>query len=295
MRHYGQLLVAMGLLAYASTLARGQSVEGVVVGVRSPNAEYSAAQLQEYFKQAAESYVIRTKEKRKLKAVPGSLLNWSNPVRNQELGGLFIWTLDERPAVLVTIYTFVASKLEHKHEAISFSEQPLTAECGGRVVWTPSPTTMQWKTIQSPIEPQLGSSRLLLQMRQVARRLHAKKTQRGDEIDLKLLPQPLYQYESKEGGFSGALFAFVEATDPDLVVLVEAYKKSDDQAAWRIGAMPSHWIAVELGVGNETIWESPANLGMRGRREGQQPWSTQPYFNFFTDDQIPPPEELDTK
>lgn len=264
--------------------------------VQDPGVEYSGAHLQEYFKRTAASYDIRTAQKAKLESVPGSLLNWSNPVRKQEQGGLFLWTLDQRPAVLVSIYTFVSNKLQHKHEAISFVSQPLTADLDGRSVWEPSATTMEWKQIDSPSPPQIGSSRLLLQMRQIARKLQAKKIElEGDTVDLKLLPQPLYQYKSKKGDFGGALFAFVEATDPEIMFLIEGYTEDDGQTAWRVGAMPSHWIGLEIQSRKKPFWASDANLQMRGRREGQEPWSKQPYFNFFTNDEIPPPEELDAK
>jgi hypothetical protein len=54
---------------------------------------------------------------------------------------------------------------------------------------------------------------------------------RADNSDrevLRLLPQPLYRYESKRSDvLDGAVFAFVQGTDPESVLLIEAVHTGD--------------------------------------------------------------------
>jgi hypothetical protein len=55
--------------------------------------------------------------------------------------------------------------------------------------------------------------------------------------DLRLLPQPVYRYAApKQGVHSGGLFAFVEGTDPDIFLLIEAREKDAAGATWQYAA-----------------------------------------------------------
>ena len=54
------------------------------------------------------------------------------------------------------------------------------------------------------------------------------KADKTDREPLRLLPQPLYRYDSKRSDvLDGAVFAFVQGTDPESLFLIEAFKKGD--------------------------------------------------------------------
>jgi hypothetical protein len=55
------------------------------------------------------------------------------------------------------------------------------------------------------------------------RLLDARVEATGEDQSLRLLPKPLYRYESKDPALrDGALFAFVLGTDPEFFLLLEA-------------------------------------------------------------------------
>jgi hypothetical protein len=54
-----------------------------------------------------------------------------------------------------------------------------------------------------------------------------------DRESLRLLPRPLYRYETSDGPIiDGAVFAFVMGTDPETLLLIEAVENADG-TAWQ--------------------------------------------------------------
>jgi hypothetical protein len=77
-------------------------------------------------------------------------------------------------------------------------------------------------------------------MRALARDFTARtQDSEGRHWDLRLLPQPLYRYESTDPDvLDGADFAFVTSagTDPEAILVLEARKpKGDNAPAWHFG------------------------------------------------------------
>src|SRR5262249_6759307 len=78
----------------------------------------------------------------------------------------------------------------------------------------------------------------LVQLKQLAKEFAgSKKTARGRETEVRLLPQPIHRYAApKQGILGGGLFAFVEGTDPEIFLLIEARGESADKARWQFAA-----------------------------------------------------------
>jgi hypothetical protein len=77
-----------------------------------------------------------------------------------------------------------------------------------------------------------------------------------EKRDLRLLPQPLLRYESKHHGvIDGALFALVEATDPEALLVLEA-RESGGEAEWQyaFARMNSLWLGAKLDDTN--VWQA---------------------------------------
>src|SRR5262249_9352307 len=81
-----------------------------------------------------------------------------------------------------------------------------------------------------------------------------KRERDGSAGELRLLTQPIYRYEAPQAGvIDGALFAFVQGTDPDLFLLLEA-RESGGKTAWRIAATPLDSVALSLRHKETEIW-----------------------------------------
>ena len=75
----------------------------------------------------------------------------------------------------------------------------------------------------------------LRQMRALAEEFRAEVNEHGVSSSLRQLKQPLYRYEpGRPDAGDGALFAFVHATDPEILLVIEA-RPVDDQPAWHFG------------------------------------------------------------
>ncbi len=59
------------------------------------------------FIEDARKYVIQsTRDAVKLHLLEKSLFNWTNPVRQQERGAIYVWLQDGRPLVIGSLFTY---------------------------------------------------------------------------------------------------------------------------------------------------------------------------------------------
>lgn len=252
---------------------------------------YTADELQRFFDSEAKLYEFTPKE---LNLIEKPILHWSNPVRRQEQGGLYVWTLDGRPAVMASIFSFeVRSGVWYRHEIFSLTDFPMKAELDGRVVWQPKANPGDlWRDLEGV--PAVGGTvpRRLVQMRGIARQFSGEKTELdGKLVKLKLMPQPLFRYSSeKQGVIDGAVFGIVEATDPEMYLFIEAYG-AKDQSKWRYAIMQSHWLDMKVYKGKEVVWTNTLDRTLMNTREGQMPYAAEPYFTFYARSTSPPPPE----
>ena len=99
-------------------------------------------------------------------------------------------------------------------------------------------------------------------MRKLAAQLTADKTTRESvKRDLRLLPQPVYHYEGSHPDVEdGGLFAFVEATDPEVFLLLEA-RAGGEKLEWQFGLARMNSLPLRVYHGEKLLWEAPALRG----------------------------------
>ena len=75
---------------------------------------------------------------------------------------------------------------------------------------------------------------------------------------MRLLTQPLYRYENTKGDLiDGGLFVFVQGTDPELFLPIEARRTREGTAEWQYGATRMHRIRMELYHHGREVWSVP--------------------------------------
>ncbi|MBW3540905.1 MAG: hypothetical protein KY476_11595 [Planctomycetes bacterium] len=218
------------------------------------------------FREAADDYVITLEgHQEPLELHATSLLNWSNPVRQQERGSVFVWLKDGRPQVAGSIFTYatkVAGEAKQKHELQSLSSSPLSAWYDRTLAWRPRKPGVEWRSLAgSPAVRDDPRSRLV-QMRQFARMFQVTlSSPRGDETKLRLMPQPLLRYSSKSAGvLDGALFSFVVATDPEALLSIEAAAESE-KPTWRYAFARFHYWKLEAtDASGQSVWLAEEDL-----------------------------------
>jgi hypothetical protein len=151
------------------------------------------------------------------------LLRWSNPIAGSVYGEVFLWTAGDRPAAIASIYRWYHPYKDSTVEIVSLSEQSVTAGEGEKTQWQSPAGGVQWRLIDDAPRPAGSRSSRLSQMRLLARSFSAELSDRrgGEEVSrkLRLLEQPVFRYGTD--AVDGALFAFVETTDPEAWLLLE--------------------------------------------------------------------------
>ena len=114
-----------------------------------------------------------------------------------------------------------------------------------------------WAPLPDAPAPAASKPRRLTQMRQLARRFQAGKLRESQEPDMqRLLPQPIYRYQNMEAKVvDGAVFTFVEATDPEALVLLEAVSDADG-GQWRYAVARMTSSPTRFLLDGELIWET---------------------------------------
>jgi len=189
-----------------------------------------------------------------------SLLNWTNPQRLQERGGIYVWLDRGRPLVIGSFFTYVhQEKVFKKHEFHSLADGPLSAAYAGQAAWTPLEAGVNWQDFKDAPRPGSSHVNRLLQMRQLARRFRAELTSpEGDRNELRFAPRPLLEYASPSAGIiDGAILTYVVATDPEVLLLIEAVESPGEAPRYRYAFARFHYWDVAVYEGDKRLWSAP--------------------------------------
>ena len=222
--------------------------------------ERERAERLELMKKAAADYEIylgsdRTK---KLNLRPEPILRWANPVRDTVDAASFLWVSDGRPQVVACVYLCRVNEGQLAyHEFQSLSRSPLSAERDGQTVWHPSQAGAELKPVPDAPAPAREASLRLAQMRTLAREFSASITAPESAWELRLLPQPLYRYDSKDAELlDGGLFVFAQGTDPEVVLLLEA-RRPDSGYSWQYAIARMCAWALQAEHKGQAVWTVP--------------------------------------
>ena len=162
-------------------------------------------------------------------------------------GAIFLWT-DEvgRPEAAAQVFLHrYAGRPDGEwiHEFTSLSLETFTANQNGAPQWRPSEPGLMLKPLPGAPKPAAQQAQRLRQMRTLAEefRAHDNFGDGGWEV-LRLLPTPITRY-GKPGGapVDGALYAFVEGTDPEVFLFLECARMT----AGFLGNTP--WLRCRAG------------------------------------------------
>ena len=177
-------------------------------------------------------------------------------------GAIFTWVDDTgRPwaAAQVFLHKHPGSPDgEWKHEFTSLSTRPLVAAEDGTPRWSPAVPGVTFQPVPGAPKPEGSAPRRLRQMRGLAAEFRAEDDfGKLGFIPLRPLATPIARY-GKAGGVpeDGALFAFVEGTDPEVFLFLEV-RAGADGPEWQYAAAPMSCWALKLMHKNKLVWSLP--------------------------------------
>jgi hypothetical protein len=208
---------------------------------------------------AAAEYEIRVGDDDKpLELRRDPVLRWSNPEQGEVHGNVFLWTQNGRPLVVGGLFKWFSPHTHMSHEFHSLAEGPLRATFHGAPVWKTSEAGLRFVDVPGAAAPAANEAQRLLQLKQLAKDFACTKKERdGDQAELRLLPQPILHYAApKQGILHGALFAFVQGTDPDLFLLIEARGATPASARWQFAATRMNSVELRLRHRGRLVWSA---------------------------------------
>jgi hypothetical protein len=220
---------------------------------------------------------VTAQPQEKLRCVPKPIFRHAQVVRGgQDIGAVWLWIRkDTRPAAVGTVFCWDAGEGYRwmAHEFHSLADEPLAATWRGRRQWTPTRAGVEWQPV--PDAPLRASSRS--QQRQqihgVARRLRGHSIDHnGGQWQLRLIPKPVYRYQTEVHGqtLDGALYVMCQGTDPEVFLIIEA-RSTDDGLLWHYACAAFSDYQLHVQLGGTDVWAT--EKGSQSSRTGPHWWN----------------------
>ncbi|MDA1055423.1 MAG: hypothetical protein O3C40_33915 [Planctomycetota bacterium] len=192
---------------------------------------------------------------RKLAFHSASILRWSNPAAGELYGNVFVWTHEGRPEVIGSLYQWYSPHTHGAHEFHSLATTSLSGARDEKVVWKSDQPGVQLRRLPEQQAVADTPPARLRQMREAARQFTIVKTDREEvSQEMRLLPQPVYRYP-KDGSLvlDGGVFMFVQGTDPEVVLLVEA-RENGERWEWQYALARMNSVRLVAKYRNREVW-----------------------------------------
>jgi hypothetical protein len=208
---------------------------------------------------------------------PQFAMRWINASRGRDAQDfLLLWVHDGRPVAAASVFPFGRDLC---HELCSLSRNAeLVAREGGATVWAPESAGVKFHDVPDGPAPAETPVLRLAQMKSLGARFTATltgwKDDESEREELRLLPRPLYRYDikaatDKDAGLrDGALFAFVQGTDPEALLQVEAVMVGD-RPRWQYAFARATSGGLEARLGNKVAWKVARSTNTTSRTEPQ--------------------------
>jgi hypothetical protein len=230
----------------------------------APDEAGRARRLEKMKRSAAQFKIYRAADRaHPFTFVEAPVMRWTNPENLAKDGTIFLWTAGGRPQAILGLFTY--DDEHYSHEWQSLADGPLTAERGKDVEWSPAEAGVQFALVKGAEEPAPTAAGRLRQMKALAPKFSSTFVgfaENQQPQELRMLPQPLYRYETGDSRqvLDGALFAFVQGTDPQSLLALEA-RSEGEAPRWQFA-----FVRMASGA-------------LTGRYEDQEVYSV-PKYNF---------------
>jgi hypothetical protein len=187
------------------------------------------------------------------------VLHRTQEVQGSSKGSVFIWVEPSgRPAAICDVFLFEEGPEHYRlnNERHSLSASSLRAESSIGPLFNATGPGLEWKAMPDSQAPGDKPPVRDRQARRLAERFSADLIDRKRErFRLRLLTTPLYRHDTIDSPVSlgGALFAFCQQTDPELLLLIEA-RKSGAEYRWDYAVAGFSDMDLYLHLDGREVW-----------------------------------------
>lgn len=187
------------------------------------------------------------------------LLRYNDVTRRLDESALWLWTERELPVALMAIEYYPNDPRGPRwlFEIVSLSNSKIGVVRGGDWKWQAKQPGVVRKPVPGDLKPADKPVQRLVQARQIRQRFAAhEKEGLGGRIELRPLSTPLYRYADEATGvIDGAVFAFANGTNPEVLLLLEAQRDAaTKQAIWTYGFAQMTGAEVFASLDEREVW-----------------------------------------
>lgn len=189
------------------------------------------------------------------------VFRWNNSVAGTKDAALFLWMADGRPVVAATMLWRPERGMFHEFQ--SLATEPLHGEQAGTRVWDVSKAGIRWAAVPGAPPPDAGAVKRLIQMKTLAEQFRAEVVKGPpaypeDSVwQLRLMVNPVARYGGRDEAVrDGAVFAFCQDTDPEVLLLLEM-RGEGEKAAWHFAFAPMTGWSAKAWRAKTMVWSQP--------------------------------------
>jgi hypothetical protein len=197
------------------------------------------------------------------KISPEPVLRYSDSTRQTLESTLWLWSSGGRPAAILAVeyYPQGPQGARWLYEIASLSTERIAAERDGAFRFVAKEPGLKLQTLEDAHQPHVKEARRLAQMKELRGRFTAYETAtQNGRIELRPLVTPLARYaDAKRQIVDGAIFAFASGTNPEVLLILEAHQRNDDDTAWQFGLIHMTGEAVAAQLDGKEVWSRPGD------------------------------------
>jgi hypothetical protein len=192
-----------------------------------------------------------------------AILRWSNPTAGKVFGADYVVVEKGVPRAYLSIYQWFSPYTDATSEMSSLTTEPISALRDQRKYWATTVPGTAFEKFTGAMAPASSANQRKSQMNKLASRFEFELTDtRGEKSgvkrQLRMLPKPVYQYQSQDPNvLDGAIFAFVEGTDPEALVTIQA-EKEQEAFVYRYALIRRNSDDMSAKLDGVSVWHVPA-------------------------------------
>jgi hypothetical protein len=167
-----------------------------------------------------------------IERVEDPVLRYTEPVRGNVFGTLWVWGAKGRPAAVLELIRNGDPKSDSSLDWFCFhatTDRPIKLTAKSGQTWTPQSSELKFLPLPGAAAPAKTAAVRSGQMKEFVRRFSAHEFYESGRVEMRLLPAAVHRYAGPEGGLiDGAVFVMAEGTHPEATLFLEAVQPAGD-------------------------------------------------------------------
>jgi hypothetical protein len=188
----------------------------------------------------------------KLQFRENPLLRYNDTARN--IADASVWALgrEGRPQAVLVVEVYSGDAVQYELTAVA--EPPRFAKS---FYATPRAAPFAWLKLSDEAPPHATQSIRRRQIKQAAQKFSASEEWRGQTYQLRMMPQPILQYEDQERGvIEGAIFVWAHGTNVEILMFLEGRHGEDGAKHFVAGFGQLSGADLDVDYNGQDLWNS---------------------------------------